>query len=127
MTMTDPAPKPFGAYVKRLRETHGLTQEELADRCGLSADTIRRLEHGAFSPSLHTIRKAAKGFDLSVVQLFEGFEVDGHDEETGDLVALVRGRGPRTIAVIIDLVRMFLRALDGPRDGNARAQPRSGP
>jgi transcriptional regulator with XRE-family HTH domain len=110
--MPDPAPKPFGAYVKRLRETHGLTQEAFAGRCGLSADTIRRLEHGAFSPSLHSIRKIAMGFSLSVAQLFAGFEVDGHDEETGDLVALVRGRGPRTIARIVDLVRLFLRALD---------------
>jgi hypothetical protein len=49
--------------------------------------------------------------------LFAGFEVDGHDEDeaTGDLVALVRGRGPRAIAGIIDLVRVFLRALDARR------------
>jgi transcriptional regulator with XRE-family HTH domain len=78
----------------------------------LSADTIRRLEHGAFSPSLDSIRKVAMGFNLSVAQLFAGFEVDGHDEETGDLVALVRGRGPRAIADVVDLVRVFLRALD---------------
>jgi transcriptional regulator with XRE-family HTH domain len=110
--MTDPAPEPFGAYVKHLREAHGLTQDVLARRCGLSADTIRRLEHGSFSPSLRTIRKLAKGFELSVMQLFAGFEVDGHDEETGDLVALVRGREPQTIAGLVDLIRVFLRALD---------------
>jgi transcriptional regulator with XRE-family HTH domain len=116
--MTDPAPGPFGAYVKRLREAHGLTQEALAVRCGLSADTIRRLEHGAFSPSLHTIRKVAQGFDLSVAQLFEGFEVevDRQDEEAGVLVALVRGRGSRTIALVVELVRVFLRGLDERRE-----------
>jgi transcriptional regulator with XRE-family HTH domain len=70
--MADPAPKPFGAYVKRLRQTHRLTQEVLADQCGLSADTIRRLEHGAFSPSLDTIRKVARGFNLSVAHLVRG-------------------------------------------------------
>jgi transcriptional regulator with XRE-family HTH domain len=118
--MTDPAPEPFGAYVKCLRETHGLTQEVLAERCGLSADTIRRLEHGSFSPSLCTIRKLAKGFHLSVMQLFQGFEIGGQDDETDDLVALVRGRGRQTIALILELVRMFLRALDGrDEDGDA--------
>ena len=61
--MADPAPQPFGGYVRRLREARGLTQEGLAERCDLSADTVRRLEHGAFSPSLRTLRKLAKGFE----------------------------------------------------------------
>jgi transcriptional regulator with XRE-family HTH domain len=120
--MTDPAPKPFGAYVRRLRRAHKLSQEDLAGRCELSPDTVRRLEHGALAPSLPTLRKVAKGFGLSVAQLFDGFEVDGHDEEARDLVALVRGRGPQTIARVVDVVRVFLRALDE----RSPAQPRSG-
>jgi transcriptional regulator with XRE-family HTH domain len=121
MPMADPAPEPFGAYVRHLREeVHGLNQEELAKQCTLSADTIRRLERGAFSPSLLTLRKLAKGFGLSVAQLFQGFEVESdgdHGDETSDLAALVRGRGRKTTELILELVRMFLRALDGARDG----------
>jgi transcriptional regulator with XRE-family HTH domain len=76
--MADPTPQSLGAYIRRLRKARGLTQEELAERCELATDTIRRLEHGSFSPSLRTLRKLAKGFELSVAQLFEGFERDGH-------------------------------------------------
>ena len=75
--MADPLPKPFGEYVRRLREARGLTQEGFAERCDLSTDTIRRLEHGSFSPSLRTLRKLAKGLEWSVAELFEGFERDG--------------------------------------------------
>jgi transcriptional regulator with XRE-family HTH domain len=75
--MADPTPKPFGAYVRHLRDARGLTQERLAERCDLATDTIRRLEHGTFSPSLRTLRKLAKGFERSVAQLFHGFEHDG--------------------------------------------------
>jgi transcriptional regulator with XRE-family HTH domain len=75
--MAEPTPKPFGAYVRRLREARGLTQEKLAERCDLATDTIRRLEHGTFSPSLRTLRKLAKGFEQSVAQLFDGFEHEG--------------------------------------------------
>jgi transcriptional regulator with XRE-family HTH domain len=124
--MADPAPAPFGAYVRHLREVHELKQEELAKRCTLSADTIRRLERGAFSPSLLTLRKLAKGFGLSVAQLFQGFEVeiDGdHGDETSDLAALVRGRGPKTMALILELVRVFLRALDGTGDEDPTTEP----
>lgn len=110
--MIDPAAKPFGSYIKLLREVRGLTQEVLAERSGLASDTVRRLEHGEFSPSLRTLRKVAGGLELSVSQLFQGFELDDDSDETRELAALVRGRGPRTIAVIVDLVRVFLRALD---------------
>src|SRR5687767_5920452 len=65
----------FGAHVKRLREVRRLTQEELATRSGLAADTIRRLEHQEFSPSLRTLRKVCKGLDLSVAAMFNSFEL----------------------------------------------------
>jgi transcriptional regulator with XRE-family HTH domain len=41
------------------------------DRRDLSQGLDPRLEHGSFSPSLRTLRKLAKGYDLSVAQLFE--------------------------------------------------------
>jgi transcriptional regulator with XRE-family HTH domain len=117
--MGDPAPDLFGGYAKLLREVRGLTQEQLAERCGLSADTIRRLEHGEFSPSLRTLRKVARGFEMSVSQLFQGFDVDAEPDETTELAALVRGRDRRTIAAVVELTRTFLRAVDEQRDGNS--------
>ena len=116
--MADPAPEPFGEYARLLREVRGLTQEALALRCGLSTDTIRRLEHGEFSPSLRTLRKFAKGLELSVRDLFEGFDPvtdeagDAKRQQTRELDALVRGRDQRTIARLVELARVFLRAVD---------------
>jgi transcriptional regulator with XRE-family HTH domain len=76
--MTDPAPGSFGAHVRDLRVARGLTQEELAERSELHADTIKGLERNTFQPSLRTLRKLAKGLgELSLSQLFQGFEHDG--------------------------------------------------
>jgi transcriptional regulator with XRE-family HTH domain len=109
----DPEQRLLGGYVKRLREVRGLTQEVLAERSGLSADTIRRFEHGQFSPSHRTLRKLCKGLELSVSQLFQGFELVGDgDDEASELADLVRGRGARVISRVVELVRVFLRALD---------------
>jgi transcriptional regulator with XRE-family HTH domain len=77
------------------------------------------LEHGEFSPSLRTLRKVAGGLGLSVSQLFHGLDLEAERDETSDLAMLVRGRGPRTIARIMDLARVFLQALDEQPDGNA--------
>jgi transcriptional regulator with XRE-family HTH domain len=72
----------FGDHVRRLRTSRGLTQEELAERAELSVDAIRRIERGAFSPSLETLSKLAFGLELSLKTLFGPF-----GRERTDLVA----------------------------------------
>src|SRR5690606_31169914 len=67
--------RPFGQHVRSLRRARGMTQEVLAERSRLSADTIRRLEHGSFSPSLDTLKKLCTGLSLPLSRLFESFEL----------------------------------------------------
>ena len=45
----------IGEKIKRLRLRHGLTQEELADRCELSKGFISLLERDLTSPSIATL------------------------------------------------------------------------
>lgn len=83
MTTTDQRSRPtalesvrdFGKHAQLCRRVRGLTQEELAERSGLSADTIRRLEKSSFSPSLDTLCKMCDGLQISLSTLFEGLEV----------------------------------------------------
>ena len=67
----------FGRHLRSCRCAHGLTQEALAERSGLSPDTIRRLERGTFSPSLDTLRKLCGGLQLKLSSLFDGYELGG--------------------------------------------------
>lgn len=56
----------FGQRLRRLREAAGLTQEELAERAGLSAKAIGALERGRRQrPYPHTIRALADALGLS--------------------------------------------------------------
>ena len=64
----------FGGHVRTLRTARNFTQEELAVKSGLSVDSIRRIERGAFSPSLDTIEKVANGLHVSLATLFHTFE-----------------------------------------------------
>lgn len=64
----------FGSHVRKLRQGRGLTQEALADRSKLSVDAVRRLERGAFSPSLHTLLKLSHGLNISLRTMVETFE-----------------------------------------------------
>jgi predicted ATPase/DNA-binding XRE family transcriptional regulator len=75
---------PFGARLRRLRKAASLTQEELAQRAGLTAKGISDLERGARNrPYPHTVRSLADALELQ-------------EDERAALFAAVpkRGRAP---------------------------------
>jgi transcriptional regulator with XRE-family HTH domain len=114
----------FGAHVKRLREVRRLTQEELAERSGLAADTIRRLEHQEFSPSLRTLRKVCKGLELSVAAMFNSFELGAESEELSRIQAMLLGRTQAELVLVERVLSELFAALEqyrkpsGTRDGS---------
>jgi transcriptional regulator with XRE-family HTH domain len=103
--------KDFGRHVRSLRRARGQTQEELAQRSGLSADTIRRLEHGSFSPSLETLRKLCVGLDLQLSTLFESFEL-GVRNESRELADLLATRTPRELVLATRVLRTLFDEFD---------------
>lgn len=101
----------FGRHVRSLRRARGMTQEVLAIRSGLSADTIRRLEHGNFSPSLDTLRKLCLGLDLMLSTLFESYECGG-EGETREIVDLLARRSTSEQLMAIKMLRGLFESLD---------------
>ena len=92
-----------------------MTQEVLAERSALSADTIRRLEHGSFSPSLETLRKLCVGLDLMLSTLFESFEL-GARNESRELADLLATRTPRELVMATRVLRSLFDELDAMAD-----------
>jgi transcriptional regulator with XRE-family HTH domain len=65
----------IGENLRRLRERRYLTQRELAEKAGVSADTIVKLEQDRWEPRLRTIRKLAQALDVHPDEL-SGFGRD---------------------------------------------------
>src|SRR5215212_9024492 len=59
----------FGAEVRRRRESLGWALPELAKRSGLTANYIGAIEIGHREPSMSTMWKLAKGFDVPLSDL----------------------------------------------------------
>lgn len=55
--------------VKALREVHSLTQEELADQCGVSWRTISNLERGLVIPDLCMLYKISLIFNTGIDEM----------------------------------------------------------
>jgi transcriptional regulator with XRE-family HTH domain len=64
----------FGAYIKKLRLENKMTQPELADKLGNNFQNISAIERGEFTITIHTAKKFADAFQISLSALFKGFE-----------------------------------------------------
>ena len=56
--------------VHALRSKNGITQEELAEKVGVTRQTIIAIERGNYTPSVLLALKLAKTFSVPVEKLF---------------------------------------------------------
>jgi putative transcriptional regulator len=58
--------------IRKLRFEHAeMTQQELADRIGVTRQTVNAIEAGKYSPSLEVAFRIAKVFALRVDEVFQ--------------------------------------------------------
>ena len=60
----------FGGAVRTSRLRQHLTQEQLAERCGLSQKFIGEVERGVANPTIETVARIASALLLEVAELF---------------------------------------------------------
>src|SRR5215211_2595470 len=127
--MSDPstkAPDPMdialGAAVRIRRRTIGMSQEALAEQCGVSFQQIQKYENGANRISFSRLVQIARALRCRVVDLMD--VLDTPDRETaGDLDLLTRMRTPGALEILAAYERLtpegrssllaFLRAIVG--------------
>ena len=64
----------YGQIVRELRLSKNISQETLADLCGLHRTYISDVELGKRNVSLENIEKIAKALGVSLTKLFERIE-----------------------------------------------------
>jgi ribosome-binding protein aMBF1 (putative translation factor) len=52
--------------VVELRERHGLTQSQLAEKCGMDQADISRIERGSTSPTTRVLQRIADALDADL-------------------------------------------------------------
>jgi transcriptional regulator with XRE-family HTH domain len=97
--------------LRQLRLDHGLTQEAFAERAQVSPDAIRRLERGAFSPTLRLLSQLARALGMTVSEIVAMGENRAEGRVAG-LVSLLRGRTEREVALVLRLARAALLEKD---------------
>ena len=60
----------FGRRIRELRQRRGLSQEQLAEACGLHSTYVGGIERGERNPSLINIGRIAKALTVTLYDLF---------------------------------------------------------
>jgi transcriptional regulator with XRE-family HTH domain len=94
----------LGAAVRIRRRTIGISQEALAEQCGVSFQQIQKYENGANRISFSRLVQIARALKCRVVDLMD--VLDGPDRETGDLDLLTRMRTPGAIELLAAFEQM---------------------
>lgn len=60
----------FGRRLKKLRDKRGISQQVLADFCGISKNTVARYERGERIPNIETAELIADFFGVTIEYLY---------------------------------------------------------
>lgn len=83
----------LGARLRAVRESHGLSQRELARRVGVTNGTISLIEQNKNSPSVASLKKVLEGIPMSLAEFF-ALDLPPKDQmffKASDLVELTEG------------------------------------
>ena len=78
-----------GAYLRKLRNQKKLTQEELAEKFGVTRRTVSRWETGNNLPDIDILIEMSEFYDVELKELLQGGEeknMDNKEKETAILV-----------------------------------------
>ena len=69
--------------VATIRRNQGLTQAELAEKCGVTQQAIQRVETGKVNPSFNLLLSLASALHVSTDELVNGNETTEWEVENG--------------------------------------------
>lgn len=112
--------RPLGKRVAAQRKLLGWTQDELAERMNVDAETISRFERGAHLPSLPTLQRLANALRVEIGELLSTTEV-GKADDLAALAAWMEGLSPEDRKFVLAVARNCCEHL---RNSSSRSPPR---
>ena len=80
----------IGAFLKELRKEKNITQEELADKMGVSRRTVSRWETGSNMPDMDILIDISDFYEVDLREILDGERKEDHmDEEMKETVLKV--------------------------------------
>ena len=109
----------IGDNIKRLREAHDLTQEQLGEIAGATDKAVSTWEKGKAVPRMGAIQRMADYFGISKSDIIEDKEKPiPEDELDNELISLLSDLTPEEIVRVVDFVSGLKAARAGAASHN---------
>jgi XRE family transcriptional regulator, master regulator for biofilm formation len=103
--------KSLGERFKELRKSKKYSQDEIADRLGVSKAFISLIENGLRDPSVELLNKAASLFDVDVADFYEYKIQSPEDLSREGLKWIMFGEELKDKGINIEQVREWVKAI----------------
>ena len=105
-----------GLRIRNLRESKGLTREDIINLSSVSAQFLSAIEHGTKSMKIQTLRKLATALDVSTDFIVYGVN---NSRELGPIDELLLTLSPYQITCAHEILRQYAAAVHSaaPPDG----------
>ena len=87
----------FTRNLSILRKNKGMTQETLAECCGVSRQAVTKWEAGSSVPDLYKLADIAEALDVSIDQLLLGDDVKAADDRMESFFQMLEDRASRML------------------------------
>ena len=109
--MSDPnkrtANKSIGKSIRILRHQHGWSQEDIANRLGISIPAFSKIETGITDINLSRLEQISILFEMSVVQLLTFNDAEQEQKYNSELESVIKKLSDRE-AEVIDLQKKVI-------------------
>lgn len=114
----------FNNQLKKLRQEYSLSQQELADKIGISKSSINMYERGEREPGIETVKRIADFFNVDVDYLFgisdvkkrQGFKIERANKSVAHNIQQHRERAnlsQNQLAKMLDVDESVVANLEG--------------
>jgi transcriptional regulator with XRE-family HTH domain len=105
----------LGRRVAALRGERGLSQQDLAERSGLTVEAVSRIERATREPRITTVGRIAAGLQVSMAELVD-FEVQAnqrrHRPDVEAIASLLDSTSEAKVAFIARFAKLLLDERD---------------
>lgn len=102
--------KEFGARIRKIRKANKMTQEDLANRLMLTAESVSNIESGKTNCMPEHIVHICEIFNISTDYLYFGIESQTQvASNTEELLAMISGCSAEELERVTQMVKLFLR------------------
>ncbi|MFI3300919.1 MAG: helix-turn-helix transcriptional regulator [Candidatus Gastranaerophilales bacterium] len=99
--------KLINSNIKKLRNKYQLTQEEFAEKIGVSIQGLSNLERNRYQPTSETIDKICKAFNIEPVELLL-VDVKINEDMINNIVNLISNCSKKKLKQIYNIILLLI-------------------